>query len=305
MDRSPRTTIEGGGRRRGKWTAEEEAYCSQIIHDFREGLLDVPAGTTLRLYLSESLSCDPMRISKKYSHECAIGKRVFRPVDASTPENAQRLRDAQVHLKQLEEQWKDALIGKKETKPFHNRARSRGGVVVEVVQPLVPSEKQSLAGDEGGSYQAAALWLQRAGCALTSSKTTLSECDQLVEQGERLIMSAVPPGQGIRCLIEGMEEMDNERKDEIEEAWHHEADNQMQAASPTLGHHGASSEPEHEDGRPQKSRRLEGPDEESNVVGWRGAPEGRAVENRAESEEGGVEGPEVVHKEEPVMVQED
>jgi hypothetical protein len=34
--------------RRGKWTSEEEAYVSQVIHDFNAGHLDAPAGTTLR-----------------------------------------------------------------------------------------------------------------------------------------------------------------------------------------------------------------------------------------------------------------
>lgn len=46
--------------RKGKWSAEEEAYVSQIISDFNKGLLPLPAGTTLRGYLSEKLNCDPM-----------------------------------------------------------------------------------------------------------------------------------------------------------------------------------------------------------------------------------------------------
>lgn len=46
--------------RKGKWTAAEEAYVSQIIADFNKGLLPLPAGTTLRGYLSEKLNCDPM-----------------------------------------------------------------------------------------------------------------------------------------------------------------------------------------------------------------------------------------------------
>jgi len=65
--------------RRGKWTPEEEAYVERIIHDFNAGLLDVPAGTTLRTYLSQKLNCDPMRITKKFTGASCIGKRVFHP----------------------------------------------------------------------------------------------------------------------------------------------------------------------------------------------------------------------------------
>lgn len=46
--------------RRGKWTFQEEAYVSRIIHDFNQGLLPLTAGTTLRAYLSDTLNCDPM-----------------------------------------------------------------------------------------------------------------------------------------------------------------------------------------------------------------------------------------------------
>ena len=47
--------------RRGKWTTEEENYAARIIHDFENGTLDVPEGSTLRNYLSKTLNCDPMR----------------------------------------------------------------------------------------------------------------------------------------------------------------------------------------------------------------------------------------------------
>ena len=65
--------------RRGKWTAEEEAYVARAIRDFNYGYLDAPAGTTLRTYLSEKLHCDPMRITKKFTGDSCIGKRVFHP----------------------------------------------------------------------------------------------------------------------------------------------------------------------------------------------------------------------------------
>ena len=65
--------------RRGKWTAEEEAYVARVIQDFNSGYLKASAGTTLRTYLSDKLNCDPMRITKKFTGDACIGKRVFHP----------------------------------------------------------------------------------------------------------------------------------------------------------------------------------------------------------------------------------
>jgi hypothetical protein len=41
--------------RKGKWTPDEENYANKIIYLFNQGLLPIPAGTTLRGYLSEKL----------------------------------------------------------------------------------------------------------------------------------------------------------------------------------------------------------------------------------------------------------
>jgi hypothetical protein len=81
--------------RRGKWTVEEEAYVARVIQDFNSGFLDAPAGTTLRTYLSEKLQCDPMRITKKFTGDSCIGKRVFHPAVRS-PSNASAIDKAQV-----------------------------------------------------------------------------------------------------------------------------------------------------------------------------------------------------------------
>ena len=83
--------------RRGKWTAEEEAYVTQVIHDFSSGYLNAPAGTTLRSYLSSKLQCDPMRITKKYTGDACIGKRVFHPTVRSM-NNSAAIDKAQVSL---------------------------------------------------------------------------------------------------------------------------------------------------------------------------------------------------------------
>ena len=106
---SPSATppLAGGPRpplRRGKWTFQEEAYVSRIIHDFNHGLLPLAAGTTLRAYLSDTLNCDPMRITKKFAGAACIGKRVFQPCDPS-PDNMERRRQAQAELEILRKEF--------------------------------------------------------------------------------------------------------------------------------------------------------------------------------------------------------
>ena len=89
---------QGTTLRRGKWTVEEEAYVARVIQDFNSGFLDAPAGTTLRTYLSEKLKCDPMRITKKFTGDACIGKRVFHPV-IRTSSNSSTIDTAQVRKK--------------------------------------------------------------------------------------------------------------------------------------------------------------------------------------------------------------
>jgi hypothetical protein len=60
--------------RRGKWTVEEEAYALRLIAEFKEGMLPLTDGTTLRTFLAKLLNCDPMRISKKFVGKKCIGK---------------------------------------------------------------------------------------------------------------------------------------------------------------------------------------------------------------------------------------
>lgn len=69
---------DGGLQRRGKWTTEEEDYANRLIHEFRLACLPIAEGTTLRAFLSNSLGCDPMRISKKFVGQNCIGKQVYR-----------------------------------------------------------------------------------------------------------------------------------------------------------------------------------------------------------------------------------
>jgi hypothetical protein len=41
--------------RKGKWSVEEEKYANRIITLFNQGCLRIPAGTTLRAFLSDKL----------------------------------------------------------------------------------------------------------------------------------------------------------------------------------------------------------------------------------------------------------
>jgi len=107
--------------RRGKWSAEEEAYASRLIVEFRAGLLPLTDGTTLRTFLSKLLNCDPMRISKKFVGSNCIGKQVFRRRSADvsnlTPEQIALTRR---ELSELEKRFLDRVTkggsGKRSTK---------------------------------------------------------------------------------------------------------------------------------------------------------------------------------------------
>jgi len=88
-------SLNGKALRRGKWTQEEEAFVARAIHDFNCGFLNVPAGTTLRTYLSDKLQCNPMRVTKKFTGDACIGKRVFHPA-VRTETNAAAIDKAQV-----------------------------------------------------------------------------------------------------------------------------------------------------------------------------------------------------------------
>lgn len=95
--KSTSTKPKATARRRGKWTVEEEEYVARVIQDFNSGFLNAPAGYTLRSYLSDKLQCDPMRITKKFTGESCIGKRVFHPAVRSAA-NAAAIDKAQVCL---------------------------------------------------------------------------------------------------------------------------------------------------------------------------------------------------------------
>jgi len=84
-------TSNGSGiLRKGKWTVEEEEYTARLIYYFNRGLLQLPEGQTLRAYISHKLKCDPMRVTKKFTGACCIGKKAFSGAQQAPQPHLQR-----------------------------------------------------------------------------------------------------------------------------------------------------------------------------------------------------------------------
>lgn len=83
---------------------EEEEYTSRIISQFSTGLLTLPEGATLRSFLAEKLTCDPMRITKKFAGASCLGKRVYHLCDKSQATNAE-IEIAKQELNHLEHRF--------------------------------------------------------------------------------------------------------------------------------------------------------------------------------------------------------
>lgn len=81
---------------------EEEEYTSRVIQHFSAGLLTLPDGATLRSYLADKLNCDPMRITKKFTGACCLGRRVYHLRDRprATPAELEMAKAERDHLEQ-------------------------------------------------------------------------------------------------------------------------------------------------------------------------------------------------------------
>jgi len=127
---------KGPPLRRGKWTAEEEAYANRLIQEFKAGLLPLTDGTTLRTFLSKLLNCDPMRISKKFVGSNCIGKQVFRrrtaDINRLTPGQIQQSRN---ELSELERRFLERVAQT-------NRVKSSGPPSSQAGQAAVGGEAQ-------------------------------------------------------------------------------------------------------------------------------------------------------------------
>ena len=93
--------------RKGKWLPQEEVYAKLIIRDFRRGYLKRKpnSSTTLRVYLSEELRCEPMRITKKFAGDSSIGKCTYVPCSALAEDDPGLMR-AQKELEEAEKKFK-------------------------------------------------------------------------------------------------------------------------------------------------------------------------------------------------------
>ena len=104
--------------RKGKWTLEEEMYTNKVIEVFNLGILKLHGhekGVTLRAYLANKLGCDPMRITKKFTGNASIGKRVYHAETSALDE--EDVRQAQEELEILELNFKQKLERSSWVKP--------------------------------------------------------------------------------------------------------------------------------------------------------------------------------------------
>jgi hypothetical protein len=76
-----------------------------VIQHFSAGLLTLPEGATLRSYLADKLNCDPMRITKKFTGACCLGRRVYHLRDRPRASHAE-LEMAQAERDHLEQRFK-------------------------------------------------------------------------------------------------------------------------------------------------------------------------------------------------------
>lgn len=85
-------------------------YTNKVIETFNAGILkldDHERGITLRAYLANKLSCDPMRITKKYTGASCLGKKVFHASNFNA--NSAEVDRARLELDMLERNFRTKL----------------------------------------------------------------------------------------------------------------------------------------------------------------------------------------------------
>lgn len=182
-----------GPLRRGKWTVEEETYVARVIQDFNSGYLEAPAGTTLRTFLSDKLNCDPMRITKKFTGDACIGKRVFHPAIRCV-NNATTIDKAQNELKLLEHRWRRRIeIQRRESAKkqaasvaaaaaasgrlhLHGHITNRSTIVETLHQHSINTSSNDLA--------QTASWLDRANAILSNTQEMKEQLKTKVPYGD-------------------------------------------------------------------------------------------------------------------------
>lgn len=174
---SDSTPKQSQNLRRGKWTLEEEAYVARVIKDFNNGFLDAPAGTTLRTFLSDKLSCDPMRITKKFTGDACIGKRVFHPAVRS-PSNSAAIDKAQNELEELERRWRVRMsMQRQESEKKHAASAAAAAAVASAAHvhdpsPTLGAIKTSALSGNRVVVTRTASWLDRANAILSTRRSS-------------------------------------------------------------------------------------------------------------------------------------
>ena len=84
---------------------EEEEYAAYCIKLFDNGLLELKEGITLRAHLAEKLSCDPMRVSKKFGGMGILRKRVYNKQKGRPALNLKAVAKAQAELAKFENRF--------------------------------------------------------------------------------------------------------------------------------------------------------------------------------------------------------
>ncbi|CAH0479154.1 unnamed protein product [Peronospora belbahrii] len=149
--------------RKGKWTAEESAYCDRLIEEFKKGNLPLAEGTTLRTFLSKLLNCDPMRISKKYTGDQCIGKIIFRRrEDEVSKDDMENIRKdlAELEKTYLEREQYNQRRREKRLESELSRDKNRfgttrsigyaGGISATAMSPHSHSQQQQQQQQQGG-----------------------------------------------------------------------------------------------------------------------------------------------------------
>jgi hypothetical protein len=205
-----------GRLRRGKWTVEEESYVARVIQDFNSGYLNAPPGTTLRTYLSDKLNCDPMRITKKFTGDSCIGKRVFHPA-VRCSSNAALIDKAQSELDALERRWRKRLE-MQQREAAKKQAASAAAAAAAVSGRMIHGKSiHTSLGNEGSRAVVAqtASWLDRANAILSQAhaptrseqenkiaKANSDEVEKEMKEVERLIHEGQETSAGLPTLLE-------------------------------------------------------------------------------------------------------
>eukprot|EP00537_Pseudo-nitzschia_pungens_P013966 CAMPEP_0172383664 /NCGR_PEP_ID=MMETSP1061-20121228/1523_1 /TAXON_ID=37318 /ORGANISM="Pseudo-nitzschia pungens, Strain cf. pungens" /LENGTH=786 /DNA_ID=CAMNT_0013111989 /DNA_START=203 /DNA_END=2563 /DNA_ORIENTATION=+ len=142
--------------RKGKWTIEEEEYTSRIIQYFSTGLLTLPDGATLRSYLAEKLNCDPMRITKKFTGACCLGRRAYHLRDRPRASPAE-VEMASFELMHLEQRFRLRVEHEQTGLPLPPRHELLASQPPPTASAVIPS---LFSFQQGSAFKAANPWIQ-------------------------------------------------------------------------------------------------------------------------------------------------